>query len=77
MKKPREFWIPVDQDYTGISKKFDSSWMDKEDYIHVHEVVPIDWDKVSNALLGCGYNCEYGAFEIIKDQINKQLMPLE
>lgn len=34
----REFWIPVNQDYTGIYLEFDDSWMDEKDYIHVVEV---------------------------------------
>lgn len=40
MTKPREFWIPANQDYTGIYKEFNESWMTNEDFIHVREVPP-------------------------------------
>lgn len=49
MSKPREFWIPMDS--TGQAgvvwvrdpKNYQNvPW----DFIHVREIVPIDWDKV-------------------------------
>jgi len=38
--KPREFWIPLIQDYTGIYGEFDESWMNPKDFIHVREIEP-------------------------------------
>lgn len=50
MSKPREFWI-LKEDTESLLDFYPK--VNPEEFYHVREVVPIDWDKVFEKVPGC------------------------
>jgi hypothetical protein len=78
-RSTREFLIPVNQDYTGIYEGgVYQDWMNPADYIHVMEVVPINWENIWVSYLaecwpGVNGIVESEKFLLIKRLIEQQL----